>query len=154
MKTATVALLAVSLSVGSALAGPAFGGFKPGQKFTFKVSEKLSVKRIGLETMNNAPVPAGVPNYKVGQKVKFKIGAKGQLIARGASIPFKSDAGTSNVYTQTKQAGAKSSSDQGTVFKVVSSGTSYKATGVELSFTRNLVTGTGLASQTVSYTLD
>lgn len=61
-------------------------------------------------------MPAGIPNYEVGQKIKFKIGARGQLTGPDSlSLPFKNDGGTANVYYI--QPSRSNPSDIGKVFK-------------------------------------
>jgi hypothetical protein len=128
--------------------GKTFGGFKSNYKFSFKVEEIVSAE-VGLTGANtNAPIPKGVPKYKKGQTVKFKIGRKGELIAVGTKIPFAADAGTSNVYSKVTT-GKLPKSDAATVFKDANS----KATSVALNFTR--VKGIGLSTKTynLTYTL-
>ena len=126
-----------------------FGGFKSGKTFTFKVEEVISAKAVGFNKATKAPIPAGVPKYKKGQKVKFKIGAKGQLIAKGVSIPFKADGGSANVYNSVKRSRTGVSSVTGEVFK----NTKNKPTGVALFFQRTKVAGFSTTTNTVTYTL-
>ena len=114
-----------------------------------KVTEKITAKIIGTKVVKNVPVPAGVPNYKKGQKVKFTIGAKGQLIAPGLSIPFKEDGGTVNVYNKVVTTGAPKS-DTGEVFKT----STNKPINVALMFNRTTVSMTGATVTTVTYTLE
>lgn len=144
----TIACCAVLLPF-SQLEAKTYGGFKPGKSFTMKVTEKITAKNVGTKVVKNVPVPAGVPNYQKGQKVKFTIGAKGQLIAKGMSIPFKSDGGSANVYNKTVTTGAPKS-DTGEVFK----SSTNKPTGVALMFNRTTVSMTGATVTTVTYTLE
>lgn len=128
--------------------GKTFGGFKSNYKFALKVEEVISAEA-GLTGNNpNARIPKGVPKYKKGQKVKFKIGRKGELIAKGTKIPFKADGGSSNVYTKVTT-GRKPKTDTATVYKDLNN----KVTGVAMSFIR--VTGSGLDTKTytLTYTL-
>lgn len=110
-----------------------YGGFKPGKTFSFKVKEIISSQAVGLGGVaKKAPIPNSVPKFKKGQKVKFTITAKGGLQAKGLNIPFKSDGGTSNVYTKTTRKGLKLSNDSAIVYK----GAKNKPTAVALSFVR------------------
>ena len=60
-----------------------YGGFKAGQQFTFRISDKDVEKITGS-------VPNEIPNFREGEKVKFTIGKKGQLTARdGVWIPLE-----------------------------------------------------------------
>ena len=93
----TIACCAILLPF-SQVEAKTFGEFKPGKAFTLTVDQVISVKTVGFTYNTKAAIPAGVPKFKKGQKVKFKIGKKGQLTAKGLSIPYKSDAGTSNTY--------------------------------------------------------
>jgi hypothetical protein len=144
----TIACCAVLLPF-SQLEAKSYGGFKPGKTFTFKVSEKITAKTVGTKVVKNVPVPAGVPNYKVGQKVKFTIGAKGQLIAQGMSIPFKSDGGSANVYNKTVTTGAPKA-DTGEVFK----SSTNKPTGAALLFTRTTISGFSSSVTSITYTFE
>ena len=66
-----------------------FGALKPGDKFTLTVRKMTSTKQLGyFGTEESAPVPRGVPNFKKGKKIRFKVGRKGQLIAGKLQIAF------------------------------------------------------------------
>jgi hypothetical protein len=67
---------------------PTFGGFAKGYKFSLHVTEAQSVSVTGQVTTDPAPIPAGVPKFKVGQSVTFTIGAKGELTGTGFKILF------------------------------------------------------------------
>jgi hypothetical protein len=47
------------------------------------------VKRTGGAVIANSPIPAGIPNYRLGEKVRFTIGRRGELKALGLNIAFK-----------------------------------------------------------------
>ena len=66
-----------------------FGGFKKNDKFSLKLDYFTSLKEVGTVFTDKQPIPAGVPKFKPGSKVEFTIGKKGQLTAKGMSIPFK-----------------------------------------------------------------
>jgi hypothetical protein len=125
-----------------------YGGFAPGKTFTFTVTEKVSAKQSGFGRPVNCPVPSGIPNFTKGKEVKFTIGPKGQLIATGMSMPFKSDAGTANVYF-VPPSRTSPSGDTGQVFKT----SKNKPTAVALSFFKVTLSGFTPTTYTVSYTL-
>lgn len=126
-----------------------FGGFKPKKTFTFKVKEKISAVAVGFEKPRKAPVPPGLPNFNVGQKVTFRIGPKGQLMFKGGSMPFKADGGTSNVYAVTPSA-TNPSGDSGLVFK----NSKNQPIAVSLSFARFKINGMTPTTNTVNYTFE
>jgi hypothetical protein len=76
------------------------GGYPSGYKFTLKVKSKITSKTVGTKVTKNVPVPAGIANYKVGQKVTFTIGSKGEIKTPAFSVPFnaKSSTASSNSY--------------------------------------------------------
>ena len=125
-----------------------YGGFKPGKTFTFTVKEVVSIKAVGFSKPVKAPVPSGVLKLTKGQKVQFKIGASGQLTAKGLSIPFKADGGSANVYTKVTT-GAKPAADTAQVFKT----SKNVPTAVSLSFVRASYAGFNTTTNTVAYTL-
>jgi hypothetical protein len=144
----TIACCAVLLPF-SQLEAKTYGGFKPGKTFTMTVEEKITAKTVGTKVLKNVPVPAGVPNYKKGQRVKFTIGAAGQLTAKGMSIPFKEDGGSANVYNKVVTTGAPKA-DTGEVFKTATN----KPTNVALMFNRTTVSLSGATVTTVTYTFE
>lgn len=145
----TIACAALLLPFSQAEA-KTYGGFKPGKTFTFTVEEKITAQTKGFSTVaKKVPVPSSVPNYNKGQKIKFKIGPKGQLIGpKKLSIPYKDDGGTANVYNFYKT-GKNPMTNTGTVYKNLKN----KPHGVALNFVR--VTGVGFNMKTtvVTYTL-
>src|SRR5687768_12317179 len=66
-----------------------FGDFKPGQTFTLTVSSRSATKIVGSSPPTKSAIPPNVPKFTVGQKVKFTIGAKGELIGSKFSMTFK-----------------------------------------------------------------
>lgn len=148
----TIACCAVLLPFSQAEA-KTYGGFAPGKTFTMTVKKKVSTKSVNTTTTKNVPVPAGIPDYKVGQKVKFKIGKKGQFTGPdGLSLPFKTGttgAAAVNVYyippTRTKPQG-----DTGEVFKTAAN----QPTHVALFFARFKISGFSGVTNVVSYTLE
>lgn len=146
----TIACCAVLLPFSQAEA-KTYGGFTPGKTFTMKVKEKVSGKvDMTGKVLKKTPVPAGIPDYKVGQKIKFKIGAKGQLTGPdGLSLPFKNDAGTANVY-YIQPSRSNPSGDIGQVFK----DTEGKPTDTALTFFKVKISGFIPTTYTVVYTLE
>jgi len=144
---AIAALLLLPLH-NAAAKGKTYGEFKPNYKFTFKVEEVISAEASLLTgTSKKAKIPKGLPKYKKGQKVKFKIGRKGELIARGTKIPFLADGGTSNAYNKVTT-GSKPKTDTATVFKA-----NGKATGVALYYVRITGKAFSMKTYTLTYTL-
>lgn len=91
-----VAILPAAFSQSESPAPAVFGGLVPGTEFTLKVSQKKSSDLAGGK--HAVPIPKGVPNFKRDRNVTFKIGAKGQLLAKGISLPFQDSSGTTNGY--------------------------------------------------------
>lgn len=124
-----------------------YGGFKPDYKFSFKVQEIVSAE-VSLTGANpDAPIPKGVPKFKKGQTVKFKIGQKGELIALGAKLSFLADAGTSNLYSDAPPRAPKS--DVVTIYK----DSENKATSVAITITRAKIIGPSFKTYNLTYTL-
>lgn len=126
-----------------------YGGFAPGKTFTFTVTSRTSVQTKGTKVTTNAPIPAGIPNYSKGQKVKFTIGSKGQLTGPGLSMPFKSGSATANTYVNPPTS-TFAQPNSGIVFK----NSLNKPTGVTLHFFKVELSGFTLTSNTVVYTLE
>ena len=127
------------------------GNFPKGTTFTRTVKEKVSSKAVGFKIFKKVPVPAGIPDFKVGDKVKFTIGPKGQLQIKknDVSIPFKSDGGSANVYV-IPPSRTKPNGDIGEVFK----DSTGKPLGVALSFFKTKISGFTTTTNTVVYTLE
>jgi len=69
--------------------GRRLGGLSPKQNFTLTVEDRQSFETKGKNTVQVFSIPAGIPDFKVGQKVKFTIGKKGQLQGPGFSLLFE-----------------------------------------------------------------
>lgn len=130
-----------------------YGGFKPGDKFTFTVNYRASNKTVGTVTKENVPVPAGLPDFKLGKKVTFTIGPKGQLTAKGMSLPF-TGTDTTTGHKRVLFVGPPKSNypfgDSGTV-DLKPNG---KPVGLSLSFSKITVSGGVTTDQRVFYALD
>ena len=136
----------------AAAQGKTYGEFKPNYKFSLKVEEVVSAQVAGTflnpGKAKKVKIPKGLPKYKKGQKVRFKIGQKGELIAPGTKIPFKVDGGSSNVYNKNTK-GRYPKTDTAVVYKA-----NGKATGAALTFIRISGTPFKLKTYTLVYTLD
>ena len=152
----TIACCAVLLPFSQAEA-KTYGGLVPGQKFTFTVNYKTSSKTVGAVTKEDVAVPAGIPDFKPGSKVTFTVGPKGQLTAKGMSLPFKKvDTKTnpgreSNLYILPPP--PDSPYPFGDTGSLAKTGTT-KPVGLSLSFNKIIVTGGKSAHHRVFYALD
>lgn len=129
-------------------AGKLFGGFEPWKKFEFKVTKVISAQASLTDFDKSVPVPEGIPKFKKGQTVKFKIGRKGQLSGPGFLIPFKSGRKTANTYA-TVETSSRPKANVGIVSKI---GT--EPTGVALSFSKTTGSGFHTKVNSVNYTLE
>jgi hypothetical protein len=75
-----------------------FGDFTAGQTFTLTVTERFTARTKGLKYTKNVPVPNGMPDFAVGDHVKFTIGSNGQLKGPGFIITYRRDESRFNVY--------------------------------------------------------
>ena len=89
---------AALLPVSRVQAAESFGDFTAGQTFTLTVTERFTARTKGFKTTKNVGVPDGVPDFKVGDAVKFSIGNDGQLKGPGFRIKYRSDRGRYNLY--------------------------------------------------------
>lgn len=144
------ALLPFAQAQAGAPASKLFGGFAPGKTFSFKVTERVSAQSKGTKIIKKVPVPAGIPNYQVGQKIKFTIGTKGQLTGPGFSMAYKADGGTANAYATIPKTGT-SQPNIGQVFK---NSTTGRPMSVALSFYKFQISGLTPITNTVVYTLE
>ncbi|MCW1925855.1 hypothetical protein OKA05_25070 [Luteolibacter arcticus] len=126
-----------------------FGGFAVGETFTFTVTNKTVAATQGTTPVVNPVVPAGVPNYTVGQQVTFTVGKKGELVAPGLKIKFLSESVVSNAYANKPKKGAQPNA--AIVHKDTESG---DAIGVSLAFFTVKVTKRVPNVNQVTYTLE
>jgi len=75
-----------------------FGGFTAGQTFKMTVTERFTARVKGFKVTKNVAVPDSIPDFAVGDSVKFTIGTKGQLKGPGFVITYRRDNGRTNVY--------------------------------------------------------
>lgn len=92
------ALLPVTRLQAADPADTTFGDFTAGQTFTLTVTERFTARTKGFRVTKNVAVPDGIPDFAVGDPVKFTIGSKGQLTGPGFSITYRRDEGRTNVY--------------------------------------------------------
>lgn len=72
-----------------------FGGLNPKKTFTLVVKRIESVD-ITTSKREAVPIPKGVPTFMVGQKIKFTVGSKGELMGKGFNVPFRMSEATSS----------------------------------------------------------
>lgn len=106
-----------------------FGGWSPGKTFTRTVTNVTSTGTVGMQNINPAPIPKGVPVLVTGQQVTFTIGKKGELKGPGFSILFQADGGTANAYVNKPAKGAQPTT--ATVYKNMTSG---EPTNIAMAF--------------------
>jgi len=157
MKTLLAFIVVACGVIAPAMAAPAskgpqfktYGGFSPGKKFTFKVTELVSVKTDLGGKPKKCPVPKGIPSFKKNQKVKFVIGKKGELTGPNFSISYESDGITANAYVN-KPTQKKPQGDIGEVFKT----STNKPTSAALNFFKVDVKGFSSVVYSVTYILE
>lgn len=147
-----VACCAVLLPLARAEA-KTYGGFKPGDKFTFTVNYRVSNKTVGGVTQTNVPVPAGMPDFKLGKKVTFTIGRKGQITAKGMSLPFKG-VDTTTGHKRVLFIGPPKSNYPFGDSATVDLKPNGKPVGLSLSFSKVTNSGGVITDQRVFYALD
>lgn len=151
----TLAPLAQAQSVDAAPAAASiefksFGGFPSGKQFTLKVEETIFAKASLTGSGPLKKAPAGLPNYKKGQNIKFKIGKKGELTGPGFSMKLEDSSDASNVYTS--GINKKSPTTRPNV-AIVYKDTKGKAIGVALSFYKFDIKGLQTTTYTAFYSL-
>ncbi|MBL9157389.1 MAG: hypothetical protein JNJ70_07955 [Verrucomicrobiales bacterium] len=95
-------LAAVILFSTNPASAKTYGGFSVRDTFKLKVASVTSTKQTGLAGVPAAsPIPAGIPSFKKGKVISFRIAAKGKLTARGGiNIPFAHDTNDVNEYNK------------------------------------------------------
>lgn len=152
MKSSLFPILAacsVLLPVGSLCAADStttYGGFVPGKTFTMTVTNATSIRTKGDDLDRDVPVPDGWPDLKVGQTMTFTIGDKGQLIAPGFSIAYKSEKDRLNLYSNNPSF----SSPEGEAAAITKSRTE-KPRVVRLTFYKLHFSGFTPVTHTVTY---
>ena len=128
-----------------------YGGLSPGKKFSFKVEDAIFAKASLSGSLQIKKAPKGIPNYKEGQKVKFRIGKKGELIGPGFKMKLEKDGVSvaSNVYTS--GINKKSPSTQPNV-AIVYKNSEGKPIAVALNFFKIDVKGFQTTSYSATYT--
>lgn len=86
VRLAVYSSLLAPLAHAAGPAGKRFGGMAPQQTFTFEVEDRQSFETRGETTVQTFRVPKGIPKFDVGQRVKFRIGDKGELKGPGFTL--------------------------------------------------------------------
>jgi|GEM_PF-2814555 len=141
---ATAALLPLNR-----LKAETFGGFGAGKKFTLTVTDRKSTMTRGILVTKNVSIPDGVPDFAEGEKVNFRIGAKGQLVGLDFKIAFRSEQGDIVIYSNNPTF-SKPHGDAATVTKN-SNGKPIEAT---LTFYRFHFSGFIPVTNTVNYVFE
>lgn len=124
-------------------------GFPVGTKFTMTVTVASSSKTKGTKVIAETPVPKGLPDFDETDKVKFKIGSKGEIKFSGFSVPFKEDGGSAFVYA-TIPTKAKPRANVVTIYK----DSANAPTGAFIVYVKVAGTGFNLSTNVVSYTME
>lgn len=128
-----------------------YGGLDPGKSFKLEAGEPVIIKGSNpFDSKRIKKAPKGVPNFKEGKKIKFKIGKKGELTGPGFKMKLdrKSISDVSNLYTSGLD--PKNSSIQPST-AIVYKNFKGKPTGIALSFYKVQVKGTTPTVYTVNY---
>ena len=80
------------------------------------MTERFTARTKGLKVTKNVAVPDGIPDFSVGENVKFTIGSDGQLKGPGFIITYRTDEGRFNTYAD-KPTLKKPKGDAATVYK-------------------------------------
>lgn len=141
-----------SPAAASALFKKDYGGLNPGKQFSFKVEEAIIAKASLSGSQRIKKAPKGMPNYKEGQKIKFKIGKNGELTGPGFKMKLQKDgvSAVQNVYTSGID--KKHPSTQPSV-AIVYKNTDGKPIGVALNFYKVDVKGFKTTTYSVFYGL-
>lgn len=126
-----------------------YGGFEPGKTFAFNVVKKVTTRTSGTDVTNGVPVPKGIPAYKKGERVKFTIGEKGQLITSEMSMKFDAKSPAANMYV--KLADANSGKRHVAIVYKTSGG---KPKAVAINFYSINLSGFNPTITTVTYKLE
>lgn len=126
-----------------------FGGFEAGKKFTLTVSDRTSVRTNGRKVTKGVPVPAGIPDFRVGHDVNFTIGASGQLKGSGFSIVYRTSRSQTNFYSN-NPSGFISDGQAASVSKT----STNRPKGARLVFYTFRFSGFTPITNTVTYYLD
>jgi hypothetical protein len=125
-----------------------FGGFEPLKKFKLTVTKVTSVKRTATTVEAVVAIPAGIPNYRLAERVKFSIGRAGELKARGLNIAFKN--GNPNVNNYLNPVTASNPDVQGAgIFKSAAG----QPASMIISYQKVEGTGSSITIYNVSYQL-
>ncbi len=124
---------------------------KLNQKFKFKVTHITCKQASATGQVKNAPIPSGVPKFKKGQKVNFKIDGKGNLTGPGFSIKFQGDAGALSASYANLPSRSNLDSQSGIVIMNSQTG---KPDSASVTFTKVSGSGFGTKLTTVVYIME
>ena len=149
-----VAVAAALLPLGQ-LQAKTFGGFAPKKTFTMKVTTKFVAESPLNGPSVIVPVPKGMLDLTVGQTVKFTIGAKGQLTAKGLEVPFepRSTLEMANDYDN-QPARPTTQSKKNAAYGVIFKNSKGEPVTAELKFYKRQGKGLKAASTAVVYKLE
>lgn len=126
-----------------------YGDFAPGKVFTLNVTDVDSSKTEGTRVIARCPIPAGMPKFTKGQRVRFEIGARGQLTGPGFSIKFLPGGVGANAYVNLETV-TNPNPNIATIYK----SSTNRPTGGVLIFYKWRLSGFTPIVNTVAYTLD
>ncbi len=129
-----------------------YGGLNPGKKFSFKVEDAILAKAALTGTQKIKKAPKGIPNYKKGKKIKFKIGKNGELTGPGFKMKLQKGGVSSISNTYTSGINKKSPSTQPSV-AIVYKNADGKPTAVALNFYKVDIKGFKTTTYSVFYGL-
>ena len=144
----SILLCGASLLPFSTLQALPYGGLVPQKKFTLTVTKVTSVFQDGSTTQTGVPIPAGMPSFRLGERVKFTIGRNGELTARGVNIAFKNANRMTNNYLDPVTPSHRILEAAG-IFKTATGQPQTMA----LNYRKGELTATAVAISTVGYVL-
>lgn len=147
MKTLLIPILAGALLPLSTLEAKTYGGFKAGKTFKLTVTDRESVRTKNGDVDRGVPIPKDLPNFKVGQTVKFKIGKQGALRGPGFKIDFEESSKKTNVYSNEPDNSSASKGDAAVVRK----NDSKQPTKATVTFYKYKISGFKLVTNSVTY---
>jgi hypothetical protein len=80
--------------------GKTYGNFAPETKFALTVVKRTTTRTKGRDVDKNVSVPAELPRFREGRRIRLTIGKHGQLTGPGFSIDFRKGKRSANVYAE------------------------------------------------------
>ncbi len=126
-----------------------FGGFSPGKKFKLKIVEATAAI-VDLDGgARKTSVPKGIPKFKKGDKITFKIGKKGELTGKGFKIKYQTGSDMAVSYVNEPTA-SKLDSQIGNVYINFK----HQVQAADLVFIKFVRSGFTVKTYTVTYVLE